>query len=69
MRKCMVTIKSVILDKIKGSIDEEKAAAEEATHIRKITQEAPAYTLGSVYVGLTYKKNSFKAKLAVWGGE
>lgn len=59
---------SIKLDKIKGCIDEEKATAEEATHIRKITQEAPAYTLGSVYVGLTYK-NSFKAKLAVWGVE
>lgn len=58
---------SIKLDKIKGSIDEEKAAAEEATHIRKITQEPPAYTLGSVFAGLTHK-NNFKAKLAVWGG-
>lgn len=58
---------SIKLDKIKGCIDEEKAAAEEATSTRKITQEAPAYTLGSVYTGLTHK-NNFKAKLGIWGG-
>lgn len=48
-------------------IKEEKAKAEEATIIRKRTQEAPAYTLGSVYAGLI-PQNDVLAKIAVWGG-
>lgn len=56
------------LDKKQGVIKEEKTKAEEATIIRKRTQEAPAYTLGSVYAGLI-PQNDILAKIAVGGGK
>lgn len=67
IKKLKGVILLIKLEKRIGNVEEEKSKAAKATYLRKITLEAPAYTLGSVYAGLTHK-NSFKAKLAVWGG-
>ena len=51
----------------KGDISAEKLKSEEATCIRKATQEPPAYTLGSVFAGLEFKPAK-RLRLASWGG-
>lgn len=58
---------SITLKTIKGKIEEEKRKAQNATDIRHRTQEPPAYTLGSVYAGLSPTK-SVKHKIAYMGG-
>lgn len=60
-------ILSIKLDKINGNVDEEKVKAAEVTYIRKTTQNSPAYTLGSIFAGLSYKKN-FLTYVALGGG-
>lgn len=50
-------ILSVRLNKEQGNPVVEKAKSEEATRIRKETQEPGAYTLGSCYAGLTPNKD------------
>lgn len=54
------------LDKKQGVVEIEKAKAAKATYIRKTTQEAAAFTLGSVFAGLT-PKNDILAKIAIGG--
>lgn len=51
-----------------GNAKKEKEKADNATRIRKTTQEPPAYTLGSVYAGLKFK-NRIIYKIANWGGQ
>lgn len=48
---------SVRLNVIQGNITEEIQKAEKATEIRKLTQEPPAYTLGSVFANLKERNN------------
>lgn len=50
-------ILSVKLKKEEGCISEEETKAQNATKIRKATQEVPTLNLGSVYSSLVYKKN------------
>ena len=57
---------SLKLNKKQGNIEEEKAKAIKATRMRKITQEAPAYTLGSVFAGLV-PKNNLMNFIVMWG--
>lgn len=50
-------ILSVKLDKNQGYIEEEKEKSNKVACNRKATQEAPAFTLGSIYAGLVPKKD------------
>lgn len=56
------------LSKCVGVIEQEKEKAEQVTNTRRITQEPPAYTLGSVYAGLTARR-SLKSYLVAGGGK
>lgn len=60
---------SVRLSKFIGSIKEEKAKAYNAIKIRKETQEPAAFTLGSVYAGLTPKKDIRGFLIHIGGGK
>lgn len=61
LKGVLLTLK---LDKKPGDVEIEKAA--KATYIRKTTQEVAAFTLGSVFAGLT-PKNDILAKIAIRG--
>lgn len=60
---------SLKLNKKQGDIEEEKAKAIKATRMRKITQETPAYTLGSVFAGLVPKNNLMNFIVMCGGGK
>lgn len=48
---------SIRLDKKQGDVQVEKTKAAEVTYIRSATQNSPAFTLGSVYAGITPKND------------
>lgn len=60
---------SVRLNKKQGDPVTEKAKADEATRIRKETQEPGAYTLGSCYAGLTPKDDIRNTICRIGGGK